>query len=126
MLLLHGLACLLCNLGLKEGSWLRYHAEFRGQDHETFTNVGIYIRALYWTMDTASTRGNGDFLGELLPPSSCRPFERIAQAPPRVRVAEAEAYDDYAERAQRESLKKAPPNGHYADMAYRASLKSRN
>ena len=73
---------MLSFMGAKEGSWLYHHAETRGQDLESYSNFGIYIRALYWTVDTASTRGNGDFLGELLslPSLTTRAYLRVSIA----------------------------------------------
>lgn len=50
-------------LGQKENSWLyRSSEEFDRGDVDDLKASSIYICALYWMMDTASTRGNGDFV----------------------------------------------------------------
>ena len=71
-LVLHGVACLLSHLAFRETSWLTQRADKDGDDPDSYSDAGVYLRALYWTMDTASTRGNGDFMGRNPHPSRAR------------------------------------------------------
>jgi hypothetical protein len=56
---LHWIACMFCFLALAPSSWLQEYQEIRG---ETLNNSAsrIYLHSIYWTLDTASTRGSGE------------------------------------------------------------------
>lgn len=56
---LHWFACVFCYLSLTPGSWLNVYEESRGENI-TGSSVRTYWHALYWTLDTASTRGSGE------------------------------------------------------------------
>jgi hypothetical protein len=56
---LHWFACVFCYLALVPGSWLEEYQQTRGEQLNT-SSMQIYLHAIYWTLDTASTRGSGE------------------------------------------------------------------
>jgi len=56
---LHWFACVLCFLSHAPDSWLTHYEIIRGEQLNT-SDVRVYLHAVYWTLDTASTRGSGD------------------------------------------------------------------
>lgn len=56
---LHWFACLFCHLALSPGSWMDTYQESRDEQLNT-SDARIYLHAIYWTLDTASTRGSGE------------------------------------------------------------------
>lgn len=56
---LHWFACIFCQLSLAPGSWLEEYQVSR-DDQINGSTVRIYLHAIYWTLDTASTRGSGE------------------------------------------------------------------
>lgn len=70
---LHWITCLNCHLATLGDSWFDYYLQWRkcnefissdctadGVTTDDVTYGEVYIHALYWTLDTASTRGSGD------------------------------------------------------------------
>ena len=62
LVVLHWIACLFCYLARMDGSWYEHYQDFREITSDNSTNVHIYLHAVYWTLDTASTRGSGDIV----------------------------------------------------------------
>ena len=56
---LHWIACMFCYLSLAPGSWLEQYQEMRNEQLNN-SDSRIYLHAIYWTLDTASTRGSGE------------------------------------------------------------------
>mmetsp|Transcript_53575 Transcript_53575/g.88955 ORF Transcript_53575/g.88955 Transcript_53575/m.88955 type:complete len:404 (-) Transcript_53575:174-1385(-) len=62
-LVLHWIACLWCNMSERQDSWFdAYVTTGNGDEHKRGDRWYIYTCALYWSLDTASTRGSGDVL----------------------------------------------------------------
>ena len=59
MLCLHWLACIFCQLSLAPESWLSEYEAVRGEQLNG-SPARVYLYAIYWTLDTASTRGSGE------------------------------------------------------------------
>ena len=57
--MLHWLACLLSYAAQSPGSWLE-HYEAERDESMSGSPGRIYLHAIYWVLDTASTRGAGD------------------------------------------------------------------
>ena len=56
---LHWFACIFCYLALFSGSWFENYQLERGERLDT-SDARVYLYAVYWTLDTASTRGSGE------------------------------------------------------------------
>lgn len=57
---MHWFACIFCYLALSPGSWLESYQLERGDESINASDSRIYLHAVYWTLDTASTRGSGE------------------------------------------------------------------